>query len=325
MIINTTPVVDMLGSGYTREDIVASDRYNSRMPATLVRHAVPNARSAVLWLHGFSDYFFHTHVAEFFAEQQIELFALDLHRYGRSLRPGLIPNFATAVEDYYGEITQAICRIRGTYGHEHIVGMGHSTGGMIWANYAHDHRGLGRVNGLVLNSPWFEFQGNKTVHAVTTQLVTAMNRIDPLLQLKYPRVGIHGMSMHASWYGEWYYDLTLKPILSEPVRVGWILAMQRGHAKVQQGMNLDVPVLILHSDKSKRFTTYQDEARSVDVVLDVESMRQFGPGLGVDVTLSEIPGATHDVTLSPLPARQQALTKIMAWYSQRPHILGMAQ
>src|SRR5690606_36880573 len=62
--------------------------------ATLVRH-VPSTpgtgtaddarRVAVLYVHGFVDYFFHPHVAAALAGRGYAFYALDLRAYGRSL------------------------------------------------------------------------------------------------------------------------------------------------------------------------------------------------------------------------------------------------
>ena len=45
------------------------------------------ARRAVLFLHGWSDYFFNVELARFWGGQGFEFFALDMHNHGRSLRP----------------------------------------------------------------------------------------------------------------------------------------------------------------------------------------------------------------------------------------------
>ena len=52
--------------------------------ATLVRRSDPGVRRAVLYVHGWSDYFFQTHLAEAFEDWGYDFYALDLRRYGRS-------------------------------------------------------------------------------------------------------------------------------------------------------------------------------------------------------------------------------------------------
>jgi len=64
--------------------------------ATLVRRrAGRKRRRAVLYLHGWNDYFFQTHLADYVAELGFDFYALDLRRYGRSLRNGHLRGFIT--------------------------------------------------------------------------------------------------------------------------------------------------------------------------------------------------------------------------------------
>ena len=63
--------------------------------ATLVRHGeATTARHAVVALHGYTDYFFNTELAEHFNARGFVFYALDLHKCGRSgvtVRPPTSP------------------------------------------------------------------------------------------------------------------------------------------------------------------------------------------------------------------------------------------
>ena len=62
------------------------DDYEGSVAATLVRFAAGRAPSrAVLYLHGYVDYFFQTHMARWFVARGWSFYALDLRKYGRSL------------------------------------------------------------------------------------------------------------------------------------------------------------------------------------------------------------------------------------------------
>src|ERR1700755_56260 len=51
--------------------------------ATLVRHGAGGpARHAVIAVHGYTDYFFNTELAEHFAARGFAFYALDLHKCG---------------------------------------------------------------------------------------------------------------------------------------------------------------------------------------------------------------------------------------------------
>src|SRR5262245_25076136 len=99
--------------------------------ATLVRRWAdePNGR-AVLYLHGFSDYFFQTHLAEFYTERGFHFYALDLRKHGRSLLPHQTPNFCRDLTEYQPELDEALRLIRDVDGHDVVLVNAHSTGAL---------------------------------------------------------------------------------------------------------------------------------------------------------------------------------------------------
>ena len=77
--------------------------------ATLIRKTSNRGgRRAVLYLHGWNDYFFQTHLAEYLSDIGYDFYALDLRRYGRSMRPGLLRGFITDLDDYGLELDAAV-------------------------------------------------------------------------------------------------------------------------------------------------------------------------------------------------------------------------
>jgi hypothetical protein len=79
---------DALGEPFTAETIPLPDDAEGPVVATLVKRpaSAPTTR-AVLYVHGFSDYFFHVHVAELFNELGYDFYALDLRKYGPLAAP----------------------------------------------------------------------------------------------------------------------------------------------------------------------------------------------------------------------------------------------
>ncbi len=77
-------------------------------------------------------------------------YALDMRKYGRSLRPHQTIGYADDLSAYDEEIGEAIEIIRSEREDEPIVLMGHSTGGLIATLWAHRHPGV--LAGLILNS-----------------------------------------------------------------------------------------------------------------------------------------------------------------------------
>jgi len=115
--------------------------------ATLVRRSDPGGRRAVLYVHGWSDYFFQTHLAEAVESWGYDFYALDLRRYGRSLRDGQLAGYTADLAEYHQELDAAVEVIR-TEGHDHVVLLGHSTGGLVVSLFARDRPG-GAGAGLI--------------------------------------------------------------------------------------------------------------------------------------------------------------------------------
>ncbi|HET8660245.1 MAG TPA: alpha/beta hydrolase, partial [Micromonosporaceae bacterium] len=76
---------DVLGAPYERHTIELGSDDEGAVVATLVRRrADAPTRRAVLYVHGFNDYFFQTHLADFYVARGWDFYALDLRKCGRS-------------------------------------------------------------------------------------------------------------------------------------------------------------------------------------------------------------------------------------------------
>lgn len=313
---------DVLGPGFEAIEIPLAPDAEGPVVATLVRRVGegssgtrPAGGTAVLYVHGFADYFFHPHVADAVAGLGLGFYALDLRKYGRSLRPWQTPNHATSLEVYDEELDAAVAMIRAE-GHQRVVVMGHSLGGLITSLWAHRRRGSGAIDALVLNSPWLDLRGSWLQRTVLTQV---LHRIGPLVpRLKVGELDRHyGHGLHVSMHGEWDYDLTWKPFRGFPVLASWISAVRRGHAAVAAGLSVDVPVLVLTSHADGRGDRWSPEIRSTEVVLSVHDMWRLAPRLGADVTVTRIEGGMHDLSLSPEPVRSRYLDAVASWLVER--------
>lgn len=307
---------DVLGPDYEVETLaLVGDQLATLI--SLPANADVSPKGAMLYLHGFVDYFFQDHVARHFAAQGWAWYAVDLRRYGRSLRPKQEPWYTNELTDYYEELDLAIGRIRAD-GHQRIVLMGHSTGGLISAIWAHDRRESRPVDALVLNSPWLDLQEPWITRTLGTWLIRGLGRIRPLMNVPQGLAGIYTQSIHKSARGEWDFDPRWKPLTSQPVKMGFLAAVRREHARLHRGLDVGVPVLMLRSDKSTpRLSTWHDDASISDLVLNVEQMKQWLPKLSSDVTDVPLPGAVHDVMLSAEPVRERAMLEIDTWLANR--------
>jgi alpha-beta hydrolase superfamily lysophospholipase len=313
---------DVLGDGYEQQVLELGDDPDGqgRIVGTLVRREAPeNPIGAVLYVHGYTDYFFQTALADFFADRGLAFFAVGLRKCGRSRRPGQTPHYVSDLALYDAELSRALAAVRHETGDVPVLMAGHSTGGLVlslWLDRlnagAGGAKGAG-VSGLVLNSPFLDLQGKPWMRSWGTQLFRVMARIRPFDQLRLPPANGYGSSLHVSAHGAWDYDLEWKPIGGFPVTYGWINAIRRGHARLHQGLDVGVPSLVLRSARSSSAPEWSPEVDELDAVLDTRQIARWAGSLGDEVTAVPIVGARHDVFLSNAEPRDEAYRLLDRW------------
>ena len=288
--------------------------------ATLVRRGdhKPAVAHAVLLVHGFTDYFFHTELADHFIDRGFAFYALDLHKCGRSSRDGQTPHFTTDLTRYDAELGLAMEIITAATGGAKVLLYGHSAGGLIvslWLDRLQRRGGTAvkHVNGLVLNSPWLDLQGPAILRTIGTAAIGAVSRFRKKKVARSPTEGGYGTSLHRDYHGEFDYDLTWKPVGGFPVTFGWINAIRRGHARLHRGLDVGVPNLILRSDHSVREVPDPELIQRGDAVLDVKQIARWAGCIGNRTTVVPIVDAKHDVFLSLAEPRRAAFLELDRW------------
>lgn len=289
--------------------------------ATIVRRggSQPQARHAVLLVHGFTDYFFHTELADHLTDRGFAFYALDLHKCGRSRRDGQTPHFTTDLARYDRELEQGL-RIIGQETGAAVLVVGHSAGGLIvslWLDRLR-RRGMTQrlgVTGLVLNSPWFDLQGSAVLRsAATSAALGAVSRFGKRRIVRTPNPGGgYGATLHRDFAGEFDYNLEWKPVGGFPVTAGWVHAIRRGHARLHRGLDVGVPNLILRSDHSVREAPDPGAMQRGDAVLDVTHIARWAGCVGNRSTIAPIVDAKHDVFLSLTEPRRAAYGELDRW------------
>jgi alpha-beta hydrolase superfamily lysophospholipase len=307
-------VPDILGEGFEQLTITPSDSpdYEGPVVSTLVRHlaVVPTTR-AVLYVHGFNDYFFQRELALSYGAHQFNFYALDLRKYGRSIRPHQRPNNVRDLREYFHDLDAALAQIR-TESNTTIVLSGHSTGGLIASLYMWHRKEQAGVAAMVLNSPFLEMHQPWLLRKLGIPVVKRLGAKWPDLALKTNLSPVYGESLHRSFQGEWDYNLDWKPNRVFAMNAGWLRAIRWGHAQVKRALGIEVPILVLHSDRTAR-RGYREDVFETDVVLNVAHIRALAPWLGIRVTTHAVEGAIHDVFLSKEKARAEAYRVLFEW------------
>lgn len=280
----------------------------------LVRTHEPRSRRAALYLHGWSDYFFQTELADFFEAQGYDFYAVELRRYGRGLGEGQLGGYVTDLADYFDELDRALEIIRAD--HDEVTMVAHSTGGLVASLWANERPGA--LHGLVLNSPWLDWHGSPMVRVATEVVATNLGRgaKAAVRTLPLPDSGVYLRSIHTSGEGEWDFDLALKRHASFTIRPGWVAAIMEGHRQVRQGLAIDTPVLSMMSARSDFSREWKaDVHREVDTVLDVDNLARRSVRLGPHVTVVRVAGGLHDLFLSRAEVREGVYQTMRTWMS----------
>lgn len=316
-----TVTTDVLGAPYTAETIGFPPDREGPVVATLVKRAADEpTHKAVLHVHGFADYFFQTEYAEWWNARGYDFYAVDLRKYGRSLRPHQTPNYVDDLAEYYPDLDSSWHRITQRDGHDHVVVTAHSTGGLtstLWA----DERRPAQLAGLVLNSPWFDMHGSVLLRTAGTAALKQIGARRPLREIPRKVTGYYTRSLHRDHEGEWEFDLEWKPIQSWPVYAGWLRAIRTGHAVLHAGLDVPAPALVLSSGASAQPPEMGDDVHRHDIVLDVRQIRRWAPAVGRHVTVVAVQDARHDVILSLPEVRERVYDEMDRWltaYVDRP-------
>lgn len=321
---------DVLGDDFEQLTLDLGEDDEGPVVATLVR-ALPSEQPwwdrlrarrrplddvDVLYVHGWSDYFFQKRLARFWTNRGARFFALDLRKYGRSLRDGQTPGYITDLATYDEDIAAALAAMdRGTEGTgsaRRLVLLGHSTGGLTLSLWASRHPGT--ADALILNSPWLEFQvaSARPLIAPVAELQArwAPREVAPQVDL-----GFYTRAQQEVADPDDPFDINLawRPAQTMAVHAGWFHAILTGHATVAAGLAIDAPVCVLLSARSATPTRWSEDLTRTDSVLVVDDIARAALKLGPSVTVERIDGALHDVFLSRHEAREEAYRRLDRW------------
>jgi alpha-beta hydrolase superfamily lysophospholipase len=315
---------DILGPGFEQLTLPLDADAGGEIVATLVRRAPsawmrwtgPLRDVDVLSVHGWSDYFFQTELARFWTDRGARFFALDLRRYGRSLRPGQVPGDIRSLDDYDADIAAALAAMGwDAASGRRLFLLGHSTGGLTLTLWAARHPG--QATALILNSPWLELQVGAVGRQALAPIINARARIDPLGTHPVVDLGFYTRAQRevgslpdgpAAW----------RPPQGFATHPGWLAAVIEGHRRVAEGLDTGCPTFVLLSARSSPPLRWLEEMTATDSVLVVDDIARAAAGLRPEVTIARVDGALHDVFLSAPAPRAAAYAVLDAWTSAVP-------
>lgn len=311
-------VPDVLGGDYLRRTFQMPDDYEGKVVCTLVKKPqLPGVKQAILYIHGYNDYFFQKQLGDSVTAHGYNFYAMDLRKYGRSILPNQNPFFCKKLNEYFADLDTALATIR-SEGNDKILFMAHSTGGLITPYYLNSKKGDLPVDGLILNSPFLDWNFGWFMEDIVMPVVAFVGKYFPYLTVQGEGDASYAHSLLKQFKGEWEYDTAWKMINGHPKKAGWIYAIQKAQQTVQKGLQLNCPVLVMSSNKSFPETKeWNNEYRTSDIVLNVHDIQKYGPCLGEYVTRDTIQNGIHDLILSEKDFRDHTYQTVFSWLEKQ--------
>lgn len=313
----TAYVPDILGKDYEQCTLTLPNDYSGPVCATLIRKKAPqNTSKAVLYIHGFIDYFFQKEMAEQFNQQGYNFYALDLRKYGRSHRPHQSFYEVRDLAEYDAEIDWALEMIADEQ-HNELVLAGHSTGGLIATLYAAHHPTHPLITALWCNSPFYDFNLHPLKKNIVLPRLSALGKHFPKLNFPSELNKFYVQSLHASYHGEWLFDLDWKKFSYPLVALGFVHAIYEAQKEIHAGVRLSIPSLIMRSDRTTYPWRFNADASSSDVILSVKDIQKYAEKIQGDVTICTIRGGLHDLVLSAPAVRSEVYQSLFDWLAKQ--------
>ena len=309
-------VTDVLGAPYTAETIEFPADAEGAVVATLVKRPADSPTNrAVLHVHGFADYFFQTEYAEWWNARGYDFYALDLRKYGRSIRDHQTANY---IDRPRGVLPRPGRRLEP----DHRPRRPRPGGLQRPLDRRPDRRPVGRraaPAGAGRHGPQLAVvrpaRARSSLRTAGTAVLNRFGARQPMRAIPRNVSGLYTRSLHRDHDGEWDFNLAWKPIKSWPIYVGWLRAIRIGHARLHAGLDVRCPALVLCSDRSTHPKQMGEDVRTSDMVLDVSQIRRWAPALGRHVTVVAVEDAMHDVVLSRPDVRKAVYDELDRWVS----------
>lgn len=298
---------------FTIQNIDLGTDYEGKVDASLIRFKKQNANQVpVLYIHGFSDYFFHPHMAGKFHEAGYNFFALELRKYGNSIRIHQHPNYCRSLFEYFPEINQALEIITKESGQKAIL-FGHSNGGLISSLYAKYGENKNLIQLLILNSPFLDLNLNPLFKKLIIPILGRIAKFFPYSKINNAVNSLYPKSLDKKFYGEWEINNDWKPIKGFPGYFSWLKAVADAQNLVIKNDKIELPILFLHSSDSFNPKHWDERIMESDIILDINEIKKKALKLGTKLTVVEINRAMHDVFLSKKKVREEAFNQMFKW------------
>ena len=306
-------------AGYEARFVDQGEAFDGPCRSTIIRRLCDRpTKRAILYVHGFNDYFFQKEMGEIYNDSGFNFYAVDLRRYGRSRLPWQYPFNVRKQREYFNDIDSALAQMRRD-GNTDITLCGHSTGGLTVAL-------LGAVKGkdcgverIATNSPFLEWNFSPFMRNFAIPIISFFGQLDKNATHRQAHCDGYAYSLLRQYHGEWEYDTNWKMIYSPPVTMSWLHSINHAQSELMsKAGNIAVPILVMHSSRKIEGCKWTPEFQTGDCVLDPEMIQKRGEKLGTRRMVCAIDSGLHDLILSRKEVREAAYDSIFAFIRHYP-------
>jgi alpha-beta hydrolase superfamily lysophospholipase len=289
----------------------------------------------ILWLPGLNDYYYHFEFGEKLIKNGYDIWAFFPPNYGKNAQNNDSMYHVNDLKEYFVLIDSIIDDIKVKY--SDIILYGHSTGGLVATCYSKYGKNKDKISKIILNSPFFDFYMPKMEIVIRDMTTNNLINIDDIWFGKYILSWITVFFLKIIVYyiallfknfniinqdekiknqfkykiiENYYFDQEYVKMHRINIKFGWIRTMLYYQYKIQnKETKLNIPVLILHSDKS-----VLDLSKEIgDDILNVEDIKKYGSYISDQVEFVSFDNSLHDVLRSEYKTAIKYLNKTIEW------------
>jgi alpha-beta hydrolase superfamily lysophospholipase len=270
-----------------------------------------NNKKTILWIPGFNDYYYHFFIGEKFLKEGYDIYAITLRRYEEN---NLTPFYTNDLSEYIKDINNLLPYILKEK-YEKILFYGHSTGALVSILYCNEGLYKKKINGLILNSPFFEFNLDIISLLYIKYIVYYLAYYFPTFLLRKYDEKVKN-SLTSEIIKRFYINPNKKFTCLPQVYFGWTRTIILNQTKIQKGeVKLKIPILILHSNNSI-YPSINKTTENGDDTLNIDDIIKYSTYIGNNVKRISIENAIHDVFCSTEIPRNIAIDKMFDWLNK---------
>ena len=270
-----------------------------------------NNKKCIIYIHGFNDYFYQYHISDYFMENNYDFYSITLNNYGSTKTDKIyyINNF----KDYFIDIDNSIEYIKNQKNYNNILLFGHSMGGLLSIIYLDSGFYKDYINGLILNSPFFEFYNEKI-------MIILIKTIGYILGYFFPKIKLRKENNKPNNYSKaikkrFYFESKYK-LSTSPVYAGWIKTIIDNQMKIKnKKIKINKPIICLSSDKSN--LKFDDKS---DSILNINDINKYCNFISNNINYIYVKNAIHDIFVSDKETVNNAFYSLEKWLINKKFI-----